>query len=75
MEINKSKIIRLPEVMEMVGLKRSSIYSYMNDGQFPKSIPLGGRSVGWLESEIEQWLHSKIQARSESSRGGNHADS
>jgi len=48
------------------GLSRSSIYARINpkspgyDPTFPKSISLGGRAVGWIESEIETWLEEQI---------------
>ncbi len=55
-----NKIIRLPAVKEITGLSRSSIYLRMSLGTFPKNISLGGRAVGWLESEINQWLDQCI---------------
>jgi prophage regulatory protein len=60
------RILRLPEVMARVGICRASIYSYMAEGSFPKSVSLGARAVGWLEHEIDAWLVTKIQARKSS---------
>ena len=58
-----NKIIkRLNSVKSMVGLSRSSIYLMMAAGTFPKSISLGERSVGWLESDIDDWIDSKVAA-------------
>lgn len=57
------KVIRLQQVMEMTGLGRSSIYKYIGDDWFPKPIPLGGRSVGWLESEVQEWILARIEER------------
>jgi prophage regulatory protein len=57
-----NKIIRLPAVKDKTGISRSSIYLRMSKGEFPKSISLGDRAIGWLESDIEQWLEDKIQA-------------
>jgi prophage regulatory protein len=34
----------------------------MSNGEFPKSISLGGRAVGWLESDINEWLEQCIEA-------------
>ncbi len=53
------KIVRLPEVKDSTGLSRSSIYLRMSKGEFPKSMSLGGRAVGWLESDIQSWLEQK----------------
>ncbi|NOH69064.1 helix-turn-helix transcriptional regulator [Vibrio rotiferianus] len=55
-----NKIIRLPEVMAKTGLSRSSIYLNMSNGDFPKSISLGVRAVGWTESDIEEWIEKRI---------------
>lgn len=55
-----NKIVRLPEVKDKTGLSRSSIYLRMSKGEFPKSISLGSRAIGWLESDIEQWLEDCI---------------
>lgn len=53
-----SQIIRLPEVGNMTGLSRSTIYARLADPEsnFPKSIPLGGRLVGWRRSDIQSWI-------------------
>ena len=53
------RILRLPEVVTRVGLKRASIYRYIKDGNFPKSLNLGARSVGWKESQIAAWLEER----------------
>ncbi len=57
------KIIRLRQVMEMTGLGRSTVYKYVSENWFPKPVPLGGRSVGWLESEVFEWVLSRVAAR------------
>jgi prophage regulatory protein len=56
------KFIRLPAVKDQTGLSRSSIYLRMSKGEFPQSISLGDRAIGWLEADIEQWLEDKITA-------------
>lgn len=53
-------ILRLPEVKARTGLSRSSIYLRMANNDFPRSISLGGRAVGWLEADVEGWLTKKI---------------
>lgn len=54
------KILRLPAVKSMTGLSRSSIYQKIIDGDFPRSILLGPRTVGWLESEVAAWIQAKV---------------
>ena len=57
------RFVRLHEVMARTGLSRSTIYVMMAEGRFPKPVPLGERSVGWIESELEEWLRDRIAAR------------
>lgn len=57
------KIYRLDQVMNATGLARSTIYKFISQGTFPKPIPLGDRCVGWLESEIMDWIMRKVEER------------
>jgi prophage regulatory protein len=54
-------IYRLPAVKARTGLSRSTIYLRMADGTFPKQISIGERAVGWLDSEIAEWLNERIK--------------
>jgi len=55
-------ILRLATVKGRVGLCRSAIYARQSEGTFPKSISLGPRAVGWISSEIDAWIASRIEA-------------
>ena len=57
------KIIRLNQVKDVTGLGRSTIYKYIAEGSFPKPISLGDRCVGWLESEIYDWILARVAER------------
>lgn len=58
------RFLRLKEVMALTGLGRSTIYKFMADEtDFPKSVPLGGRAVAWVESEIEEWMELCLSKR------------
>ena len=52
--------------MAQTGLGRSSIYKFMDEETFPKSVSLGGRAVAWVESEIEDWMCEKLSKRDNS---------
>lgn len=54
----QDRLIRLPEVMDRVGMKRSAIYQRMREGRFPRSRSLGSRCAVWVEAEIEDWILS-----------------
>ena len=55
------RILRLPEVKKLTGLSRSTIYLRMVNHEFPESISLGGRAVGWLEQDINKWIAERIE--------------
>ena len=54
-------ILRLPAVKTRVGLSRSAIYLAVSRAEFPRPVWLGVRAVGWLESEIEDWLRERVK--------------
>lgn len=54
-----NKILRLPAVQNRTGLSRAAIYLKISRREFPKQFHLGnGRSVGWLESDINDWIEA-----------------
>ncbi len=55
-------ILRLPAVKAITGLSRSTIYIRISKGTFPTPVSLGGRAVGWLEAEVQDWLQRQIEA-------------
>ena len=69
----QKRFIRLPEVLNRTGFGRTSIYSKMENGSFPRSVKLGGpledpeafdsRAIAWIEDEVEQWIESRIEER------------
>ena len=60
---DKLKIIKLPKVMEMTTFCRTTIYRLIKQGEFPRQIKLAERSSGWLESEVSDYLETKINSR------------
>ena len=55
------RFMRLTEVIRDTGLGRSSIYKRIAEGVFPKPVPLGGRTVGWVSDEVEAWILERIE--------------
>lgn len=53
------QLYRLPDVIRITGLGRSSIYRLAKEGRFPPSIRIGDRAVAWRASEIEEWIKSR----------------
>lgn len=58
-----SRLIRRPEVEEMTGLPKSTLYDYLAAGTFPAPVKLSARSVAWRLSEVEAWIESRQSAR------------
>ena len=63
------KVLRTPKAQQRLGISRAAIYEKQNprskyyDPTFPQRISLGGRTVGFIESEIEIWLVARMAAR------------
>ena len=55
-------ILRLTTVNARTGLSRSTIYLRIAEGSFPAPVSLGGRAVGWIEAEVNDWLAKRIEA-------------
>lgn len=56
-----NSILRLKQVCELTGLKRSTVYNRIAEGSFPKQFPLGGRAVGWLASDVDSWINRIVE--------------
>lgn len=61
-------ILRLPAVKARTGLSRSTIYLRIAEGSFPKPVSLGGRAVGWIEAEVNDWVKQQIEASRQTAR-------
>lgn len=61
-EIASEQILRLPQVTLLTGLSRSAIYVLMNESKFPQAIMLTERCVGWVASEVREWIAERINA-------------
>jgi prophage regulatory protein len=63
------KILRVPAVTERVSICRSTLYDWISeksprfDSTFPKPVKIGPSAVGWIESEINEWIKSKMNAQ------------
>jgi prophage regulatory protein len=56
------RILRLQETRSRAGnVCRTTIYDWVKAGRFPRPVKLGPRSIGWRESDINDWLNSREQ--------------
>ncbi len=58
---NAPTILRRHQVQQRTGLSRSTLYQYIKEGAFPASVQLGPRAVGWLESDISDWITARVK--------------
>lgn len=57
------RFIRIEEVIKMTARSQSRLYEDMRAGKFPKCVPIGGRAVAWVESEVIAWMREAMAAR------------
>lgn len=57
------RFLRLKDVMEKTGLSKSAIYSKIKEREFPASVPIGSRTVAWIDSDVEKWLEWRLLVR------------
>jgi len=60
MNKNNTKLIRIREVMDKVGIARSTVWYMVKKGTFPKPRKLSPRVTGWVESEIDEFIGKVI---------------
>lgn len=60
--MEKCKFLRLPQVLDKIGVKRSTLYSWIQAGQFPPPVQLGARAVGWWAHSVDEWMNSRQTA-------------
>lgn len=57
---NPRKFLRLPSVIEKVGLSRSQIYKLIQEGCFPEPVKIGPKISVWLEENLEVWMDEQV---------------
>lgn len=57
------KLLSKKQVREKVLYSFAHIARLEAVGRFPKRVPLGPGRVGYVEEEIDDWIHSRIADR------------
>lgn len=68
------RLLRLPDVEALVGLRKSAIYEAVKKGEFPPPVKLSRRAVCWPNSAIVQWIEDRIRAGTREAQAGRVAD-
>lgn len=68
------RILRWPDVHQLIGLSRSQVHKLVARGQFPQPIKLGMRASGWLEADLLAWVEVRLKDRETAcAEGSDHA--
>ena len=71
MTTQPNKLIRLKQVIDMVGVSRAYIYRLISEGRFPQQVTIveGGTARAFVESEVQTWIDTRIEARNNGGAG------
>ena len=53
-------MLRLPQVMQQTGLKKTKLYEFQKEGAFPMRIQITSHSVDWIEEEVNAWIAGRV---------------
>ena len=56
-------LLRVEDVVEKIGVSRTTLWRWSKDGSFPQRIQLGQNSSGYVASEVETWIQDRMDAR------------
>lgn len=71
--VQRDRMLRLPEVEHLTGLKKSTIYRLMREkhqdgrSRFPACVQVTPRCTAWPESQVLQWVQDQIAAAGQAS--------
>jgi prophage regulatory protein len=60
--MSEERLIRLPQVESLTGLRRAHLYGLARRGQFPKPLKIGARASAWKYSAVTAWVQERIRA-------------
>lgn len=53
------RLIRLPELVSLIGVKKSTIWKWVKQGNLPQPIKLSSRVTVWRLSDVYAYIHSR----------------
>jgi prophage regulatory protein len=54
------RMLRLAQVIERTGLRKTKIYELQSEGRFPMRVKITAHAVGWIEHEVQAWLAGRV---------------
>ncbi|RVQ67113.1 AlpA family phage regulatory protein [Croceicoccus ponticola] len=53
-------VLRLPDVLALVGLSRASVYAKVAEQRFPAPVKLTRHASGWRMGDVREWLADPV---------------
>ena len=60
--MSETRLIRVPAVLERVGVKRSKLYAMVKAGEFPRPVKIGPKVSAWKVADVERWIDGQAAA-------------
>jgi prophage regulatory protein len=60
--MHPTRLLRLPQVIDRTGIKKTKLYELQKDGLFPMRIKIIAHAVGWVEEEVDSWIAGRVAA-------------
>ena len=57
--VPRDRLLRLPAVEALTGLKKSTLYALQKSGDFPRAVQVTPRCVAWKEAAVLQWVQDR----------------
>jgi prophage regulatory protein len=57
-QIPATGFVRLPQILAVFPISKSSWWAGMKSGKYPASVKLGGRTTAWRAEDIKQLLET-----------------
>jgi prophage regulatory protein len=54
------RILRLPQVLQLTGLGKTTVYELQSRGTFPMRVKLTNHCVGWIAQDVQSWLEYRV---------------
>lgn len=55
------RLLRLAQVMDITGLRKTKIYELQAEGEFPMRVKITTHAVGWIEDEVQAWIARRVE--------------
>ena len=62
--------LRQKAVLSKIAVSQATLWRMVRSGSFPAPIRLSTNSVGWLETEIDEWIAKRMANRVLDNRTG-----